>query len=244
MAESKMGQNGPKWNNGRSGYRAIDNHPKKKQIVADLIMQKPYRDIAKKYGLSKNTVHDWQKDQLAKTLTDERFQYSALDHLKRIDSELESIFAACKKELGDPDNPEEYDFSPSSEEVDIQYVKVRENGSGALMRESITDILKRMENDGMLPIKIYYNKTDSRRILLEALKLAKSNIETIAKLTGELSEITINQQLNAQVNIDMSGVIIPKLMEAIRQATSDNPEIGTRITDAIYEIVEANSEPS
>ena len=243
MPEVKMTQTGTKWDNRRSGQRIIDNHPKKKQIIADLIMQKPYREMAKKYGLSKNTIHDWQKEQLAKTLVEEKFRYSAKDQLDWMDQELKKIIGACKKELGDPDAPDDYDFSPSSEEVDVQYIKVKD-GKGNMSRESMKDILERMENDGYLPVKIYYNKTDSRRILLEALKLAKSNIETIAKLTGELSEITINQQLNAQVNIDMSGVIIPKLMEAIKDATSEAPEIGTKITDAIYEIVEASNEPS
>lgn len=232
--------------NYRTGYRMLDNHPKKKQIITDLILQKPYREIAKKYSLNVQTIRNWQKEQLAKTLVDEKFQYSAKDQLDWINNECKKIIAACKRELGDIDNPDEYDFSPSSEEVEVQYVKIVPGTTIKTppRRESITDILERMENNGALPIKIYYNKVDSRRILLEALKLAKSNIETIAKLTGELSEITINQQMNTQVNIDMAGVIIPKLMEAIRNATREEPEIGVKISDAIYEIVEATSEPS
>lgn len=241
MAETKITQ-AP---TGRTGYRKIDSHPKKKQIITDLIMQKPYRDIAKKYSVDVKTIRDWQKEQLAKTLVEEKFRYSAKDQLDWLDSELKKIVKACKKELGDVDNPEEYDFSPSSEEVDIQYVKVLKNGNRSQpYKESIADIIERLENDGAVALKVYYNKTDSRRILLEALKLAKSNIETIAKLTGELSEITINQQMNTQVNIDMAGVVIPKLMDAIRNATRETPEIGVKISDAIYEIVEAAHEPS
>ena len=240
----KSQQISTKHDNGRTGHRIIDNHPKKKQIVTDLILQKPYREIAKKYGITVQTIRNWQKEQLAKTLVDEKFQYSAKDQLDWINQECKKIIAACKRELGDIDNPEEYDFAPSSEEVEVQYVKIAGTAKTPPRKESITDILERMENNGALPIKIYYNKVDSRRILLEALKLAKSNIETIAKLTGELSEITINQQMNTQVNIDMAGVIIPKLMEAIRSATREAPEIGVKISDAIYEIVESANEPS
>lgn len=241
MAETKITQ-AP---TGRTGYRKIDSHPKKKQIITDLIMQKPYRDIAKKYSVDVKTIRDWQKEQLAKTLVEEKFRYSAKDQLDWLDSELKKIVKACKKELGDPDAPDDYDFAPTSEEVDIQYIKVLDGETKASPRkESVSDILYRMEHEGYLPVKIYYNKTDSRRILLEALKLAKSNIETIAKLTGELSEITINQQMNTQVNIDMAGVVIPKLMDAIRNATRETPEIGVKISDAIYEIVEAAHEPS
>lgn len=226
---------------GREGYRKLDTHPQKKQIVADLLKQIPYREIARKYGLSVDTIRKWQKEQIQKSIkkNPQGFGTSAKEQLDWIDSECKKIIAACKRELGDPDDPDEYDFSPSSEEVDVQYVKIVGNIKTQPRKESIADILLRMENAGYLPMKIYYNKTDSRRILLEALKLAKSNIETIAKLTGELSEITINQQMNAQVNIDLSGVVIPKIMDAIRRSTTDHPEIGIKITDAIYEIVEA-----
>lgn len=240
MAEKMKAQPTPK-KIGREGYRKIDTHPQKKQIVADLLKQVPYRDISRKYGISVDAIRRWQKEQIQKSIkkNPQGFGTSAKEQLDWIDSECKKIIAACKRELGDPDDPDEYDFSPSSEEVDVQYVKIAGNIKTQPRKESIADILSRMENAGYLPMKIYYQKTDSRRILLEALKLAKSNIETIAKLTGELSEITINQQMNAQVNIDLSGVVIPKIMDAIRQSTKEHPEVGIKITDAIYEIVEA-----
>ena len=243
MPEAKLRQPTPK-KVGREGYRKIDEHPKKRQIMADLLKQMPYREIAKKYGLTMETIRRWQKEQIQKSIraNPQGFGDTAKEQLNWIGTECRRIIDACKRELGDVDNPDAYDFSPSSEDVDVQYIKVTDSGSGIQRKESVKDILDRMKDNGMLPVRIYYNKTDSRRILLEALKLAKSNIETIAKLTGELSEITINQQLNAQVNIDLSGVVIPKIMEAVRKATADHPEIGTDISDAIFEIVETSKD--
>lgn len=239
MAETKLAQNG---SNNRDGYRKLDKHPQKRQIIQDLVMQKPYRDIAKKYGVSGTTLKLWAKEQLIKSLIeDQKIGLTAREQLEWLNGELQKILKACKRELCNPDDPTDYDFAPATQDITIQYIRSYDE-KGRMIKESLEDLEERLHNNGVLPLKIYCTKTDTRRILLEAMKLAQNNIETIAKITGELSEISINQQIN-QVNIDLSGVILPKIMEAIRDATDGNPEIGVRISDAIYEIVEAESEP-
>ena len=238
---SKVIQTVPKTNL-REGIRKLDHHPKKRQIIQDLIAQKPYRDLAAKYDVSRTTLMQWAKEQLAKSLVeDQLLGFTARDQLEWMNTELQKILRACKKELRSPDDPTDYDFAPTPAECTIQYIRT-EDDHHRLIKEPLNDLEDRLKNNGILPLRIYVTKTDTRKILLEAMKLAQNNIETIAKISGELSEININQQFN-QVNIDTSGVLIPKIMEAIRDATENNPEIGTRISDAIYEIVEADNEP-
>lgn len=242
MADNGIAQNCTKRSNGLEGYRKLDSHPKKRQIIQDLITQKPYRDIAAKYKISVPALRQWAKEQLAKSLIeDQKIGLTAREQLEWLNGELQKILKACKRELGSPDDPNDYDFSPSIQECSVQYIRMHDD-KGRIVKESLDELVDRLENHEIRPLRIYSTKTDTRRILLEAMKLAQNNIETIAKITGELSEISINQQIN-QVNIDLSGVILPKIMEAIRDATDGNPEIGVRISDAIYEIVEAESEP-
>lgn len=238
MAEGKLVQTGPKTNQ-REGLRKLDRHPKKKQIISDLIAQKPYRDLASKYDVSKTTLMQWAKEQLCKSLVeDQMLGFTAREQLEWMNGELQKIMRACKRELRNPDDPTDYDFAPTPAECTIQYIRVQDDRN-QMRKETLEDLNLRLENNGVIPLRIYVTKTDTRRILLEALKLCQNNIETIAKITGELNEITVNQQMN--VAIDMSGVIVPKIMEAIRDATEDAPEVGIRITDAIAEIVDNES---
>lgn len=244
MPESKVAQNRTK-GNGREGYRLLDHHPRRHELVADLISRKPYRDLEAKYGIDHTTIRVWWKEQLTKNfLTDNSVTKTAQEQLKSLDVEIHRILNACKKELCNPDNPDEYDFTANAYDIDISYIKVTDAFKN-VRKANLGELIERLESGGIIPMRLYTNKMDTRKLLIEAMKLAQSNINAIAKLTGELSEISINQQINTQVNVDLSGVVIPKLMEAIRKATEDNPEMGAQIADAIYEIVEEETdEPS
>ena len=218
-------------------YSSIDEHPSKEQIVKDILAQKSYGEIKKKYNL--NSV------QVLKTFVSNRLVYPAaqasekvkqdsreiiMGRLDEIQGYLSKLIKACDEWLADPDDKDRYYLGDRADELTVVWLEERAKGKLVKKRDSLQhllDIALDTERGKALQY-VQTGRTDTRKLLLEALRVAQQQVELIAKITGEMHEITMS--------VDVYGVVLPHIIAVINSATEGRPDIQRRIYEGLAEI--------
>lgn len=211
----------------RSGYSIINSHPRKKEIIEDLINQVSYRHIQEKYNLSSlDVIKNFTKahlKEIAKAKAEDREilvkKWQA--RLDKTNQMLDKMMKACDEWLRDPDYKSKYTLDYRADEIKVIYF---DENSGRTKRASLQSLIQ-IGCD----YKVDVPKTDNRILTLKCLELAMKDTELIAKLTGDLKELA--------VVADTSGVVIPKLISEIQDELEGEPEIQQRVIKRILEVV-------
>ena len=103
-------------------------HPERARIDHALVsVARPYRDIARQYGLSKDALLRHKADHLLAAIV-AAWQEERRDNGLELAGEVRGWMAtigkllrACDEWLTDPDDPDRYDLNPRAHELHVQY---------------------------------------------------------------------------------------------------------------------------
>lgn len=210
----------------------VDTHPKKAQIIKAICAGKEsLRGIAKQYDINASSVMRYVEDRLsekaalARTTQDREEGQAVLDQLREVMGRMKKLYDACDDYLKDPVDPEKYNLGPRSWEMDIQYRTVEE-GTGLMIqrRESLQNILDRIDKQGYQPWDVRMKIADPRRLIVETAGALTRQLELMAKIEGAIKETTINVTINEKF-LAIKAILV--------RATEGHPEVMARIVEEL-----------
>lgn len=242
---------------GPSGYSKIEQEGHRDEILKMVINNVPYKDIASKFGYSKDTVARYVKDKLKREAAIERSKNRkkltsdfsrTMEYLQSLN---EKVIEACKEWLQKP-HSSKFTLEPRSEEISVIYKRryfdeetetYKEVREEATLQELIriieddkfgllgNDKEENKEEDSPLPIEkrklvtLRWKIADPRKLILDALSEARSQIELIARVTGELNDLSNKT--------DIYGTVVPLIVKAIIDETRGDSELRQKLISAI-----------
>lgn len=227
-------------------YSSLDEHPQKEQIIRDIIAQKSYNDIKKTYGIdSVKTIKTFISNRIlfpaaqANTEAKQDSRELVMAKLDEIQGYLSKLIKSCDEWLTDPDLPDKYFLGDRADEVYVVYteeIPIGDSGKTKTVRRK--EKLQKMV-DAVMDSPKYFgsqleyvqtNRTDTRKLMLDALRVAQQQVELIAKITGEMHEITMA--------VDVYGVVLPHVISIVQKATDGRPDIQKQIYEGLAEIAD------
>ena len=217
----------------------MDDHPQREQIIKDILAQKTYNEIKKKYGLNNVNV--------IKTFVANRLVYPAAKASKRdqdgsreylmgkldeIQEYLTKLINACDEWLTDPNDKDKYFLGDRADELSVVWLEEQANGKIAKKRDNLQHLLDIALNTerGKALQYVQTGRTDTRKLMLESLRVAQQQVELIAKITGEMHEITMS--------VDVYGIVLPTVVSIINKATENSPGIQKKIYEGLAELTD------
>lgn len=230
--------------NGRSGYSSINSRPDRKAIVRDLVKQVPYATIVEKYpGVTQSQLQTFMKNSFGKEIAEKQLEerdHSAEAFLKEIDKlqgYCQKMLDACDEFLTDPNRPTKYTLAPHAREIDVVYTTEEPtNRPGKTKtvshRRSLQELLDKVESGiEMDPVRVTWKVADPRNLILESVKTIDKLLETMARISGQMTDIV--------AATDVQGVILPLFVQVVMQATLDPAQqpVRTKILEGLEEVI-------
>lgn len=224
---------------------AIEKDGKEEEVLKLILDNVPIYQIAERLGYDKNTVYSFVKKRLYRNVAiggiaaKKRLTQDFMSTLSYLQGINEKLIDACDEWLRKP-HSKKYSLGPRADEIDVIYEELVKADNGKFTWKKNSSSLQTLLDDvfrfqtGMDEEseskkrkidKVNYKHADPRMMIVAALAEARKQSELIAKVTGELKEIA--------GAVDIYGVIIPQMLEAVNEATADNPDARERIVGAI-----------
>lgn len=190
----------------------VDKHPQKKEIIKAILNGVPERKIATQYDLSDKAVNRYKNGKLMKMLAEiwseqhTEASKNLVDRYEEIAVMLRKQLLACEEWLQDPVNADKYTVAPRDNEV---YVVTQWQKDGKICRdkELLSDVIKEIREHGKNVLKVQFNSTDTRKIILETAKVLQTDLDYIARLQGAVSDI-IQAQNNPTIILSQIGSVV------------------------------------
>lgn len=190
----------------------VDKHPQKKEIIKAMLNGVSDNKIATNYALSPKVVTRYKNGKLMKMLAEiwKEQQSEAgkelVDRYEEIATMLRKQLVACEEWLQDPTDPQKYTVAPRDNEV---YVVTQWQKDGKICRdkELLSDVVKEIREHGKNVLKVQFNSTDTRKIILETAKVLQTDLDYIARLQGAVSDI-IQAQNNPTIILSQIGSVV------------------------------------
>jgi hypothetical protein len=215
---------------------AVEEHPKKTQIIKSLISGVSQRNVAKQYGLTLSAIHRYLETRLKdvaaravteRTLTDGN---SVLTEIEKIMHRMRLLYDACHEYLQDPKNPDKYFLGPHAEEVDIAYKTYDEDGKVTDSKTATLDAILKEIGTGKRIESIRYRYSDPRKLIIETADALGRQLELISKIQGLVQDVSINiSRIESWSDIKV----------AIFDVTKDSPEIREALVARLAKIAGA-----
>jgi len=171
-----------------------------------------YRSIAKRTGLSAAALLR-HKPHIPQELM--RLEYvkrlanadSVLETLRIHGERLQLMSDACDRYLRDPADLTRYDVGPRAHDIEVVYEEGpdddgEEGGAGRRPERKkalLSDLLHKVEGGGMPVYEIRWKISDPRDLALKTANTIGSQLELIARLSGELLAAKTAVQVNTQI---------------------------------------------
>ena len=244
--------------NGSGNYSKIEQEGHRDEILKMVIDNVPYKDIAAKFGYSKDTVARYVKDKLKREAAIERSKNRkkltadfsrTMEYLQGLN---EKVIEACREWLQKPHSTK-FTLEPRADEISVVYKRryfdeatetykeVREEATLQELIRIIEDEKFGSNNDSKnedgeeksnlppiekrKPVTLRWKIADPRKLILDALSEARSQIELIAKVTGELNDLSNKT--------DIYGTVVPLIVKAIIDETRGDSELRKKLISAI-----------
>jgi hypothetical protein len=215
---------------------AVEEHPKKTQIIKSLISGVSQRTVGDRYDISKTAIQRYLTKHLAevaakavteRTLTDGN---SVLTEIEKIIHRMRMMLDACHEYLQDPDNKEKYFLGPRENEIDVVYREFDEEGKPSETKRATLEELRKEIATGRQVLSVHYKYADPRRLILDTADTLTRQLELIGKIQGLVQDVTIN----------ISRIECwPEIKIAIFDETKDAPEIREKIVARFAKIAGA-----
>lgn len=205
----------------------ICTHAERDAIDAALVNGTAYRTIADRWSVSKTALIRHKSDHIPAQLvkaheaTERDRATEVLAEIDRALSRVNKLYDACDAWLSDPDDPNRYDLSPRSHEVDIIHEEIGDNGRPRRRKERLSAILGRLEGAGVDVTLVETRHADPRDLILKTSRTLEGHLTLLAKLIGELNE-------RPQVNVFSQ----PQYLTII-QTLHNYPEAAMAVSEAL-----------
>lgn len=210
----------------------ICSHGEAHVINVELVARTPYRDIARRFGVSKDALKRHSQEHIPKLLVKARDAVETahgvdlMEEIRRCFERINLLFDACDRWLRDADDPDRYDIGPRAEELNVTY----EEGVGertVRRKATLAELLSAVEKAklGHTVTMVEAKHADPRDLVLKTAARLQSQVELLAKLIGELDD-------TPQVNI----LIAPQVQQAIIDALTPHPEARGAVAAALASI--------
>ena len=197
--------------------------------------------ICRKFGITRQLYQAYMsasaRKELAKEMASEQRIGADLyaQKLDIVEKHCQKAIEACDEWLSDPDHPEKYTFAPRAQDFDLIYLATEYDEEGkpytVRKKENFQHVLSQIRQDtagAIDPQQAVFKGADPWKVLLDSLRLAKDNVESIAKIMGVIHDI--------QVSVDVQGVIVPTIVNIMLDATVDAPIVRQRLMDKMEEL--------
>lgn len=190
----------------------VDKHPQKKEIIKAILNGVPERKIATQYDLSDKAVNRYKNGKLMKMLAEiwseqhTEASKNLVDRYEEIAVMLRKQLLACEEWLQDPVNADKYTVAPRDNEVHV-VTQWQKDGKICRDKELLSDVIKEIREHGKNVLKVQFNSTDTRKIILETAKVLQTDLDYIARLQGAVSDI-IQAQNNPTIILSQIGSVV------------------------------------
>lgn len=208
--------------------------PELQKMLADPDI--PYGQIAKRFGVSANLITAYARFVLQRSYAAEKDAQQKAEaaiyanRIEELDKKCRKVIDACDEWLTDPDHPERYTMDPRAEDFRVVYTVEEEDDEGRPKKvrktADLSYLLDELRRYGKIePQSVTYKATDPRQLILNALRLARENVEAIGSVMGVIKDI--------RVSVDVQGSLIPSIINIILDATVDAPIVRERMISKI-----------
>lgn len=181
----------------------VCQHPERKALDAALVaVESPYRDIARRYGLSKDALLRHKADHLLPEIVAawqaERHGngLELADELRGWMTTISKLMRACDDWLTDPDDPERFTLAPHTTEIVIHTEEAQGSDSRPLRRKlRLSAALARVDGAADVgAITLVEAKTaDPRKLILDTAKALEGQLRLLGELLGKIqTQGTVN----------------------------------------------------
>jgi hypothetical protein len=171
----------------------VCTHAQRRAIDQALIQRRPFRDIARQFGLSKDAAvrhHDEHLPALlvrAQGAKDAASADTLMLELRQCMERVNLLYDACDRWLRDPDDPTRYDIGPRAGDVNVIYSEAA--GDRTVQRRAkLSMLLAKLEEANVDVHRVEWRHADPRELVLKTHGQLQSSLELLAKLAGQLDE--------------------------------------------------------
>lgn len=243
--------------NGNGNYSKIEQEGHRDEILKMVIDNVPYKDIAAKFGYSKDTVARYVKDKLKREAAIQRSKNRkkltadfsrTMEYLQSLN---EKVIEACREWLQKPHSTK-FTLEPRADEISVVYKRryfdeATESYKEVREEATLQELIRIIEDEKFgsddskdengeeksslppiekrKPVTLRWKIADPRKLILDALSEARSQIELIAKVTGELNDLSNKT--------DIYGTVVPLIVKAIIDETRGDSELRKKLISAI-----------
>jgi transposase len=188
---------------------AIEAHPRREEIIRDIVEGGlSNRAIAAKYGISHGAVNRYKNGRLlpkaaeAAKARDGAEGGAVLARVEKVMERVQKMYDACDEYLRDPEEPEKYNLFPRAWELEVIYretVPAGDRVKTVTRKAPLSALLaKAAEGLGIEPVSAGYRGADPRKLLIDAAKAMREQLELIAKIHGSVKD-AVNHQINVVI---------------------------------------------
>lgn len=211
----------------------IDKHPKKKQIIRDILRGVPDHTIALNYDISDMNVRRYRSGKLMKLCAevvaeDKNDAQQLLDRVEPIIAKVQKMYDSYDEWLQDPEHSNRYFVGPRASEITVVIETVTEdtNGKPKTIREkrNLLDLVDEIEEHGSTVLGLQWNVQDPRKLFLATADTLTKQLDFLAKLQGLVKETVVVKNEPNRVMDSVAQVLFQ---------TIDDPELLKKVVDAI-----------
>lgn len=194
----------------------IDKHPRKEEIIKDLVEGKPYREIAAKYGVSTTALTRYRNNHIPKQVAkaEKKQERQEKKDIAWVQAQISKFLErnwmlsdACDEWLRDPRNPDKYYLGPRAFEVEVVYEVTEWVGDQEKTRREVDTLQNLLDKKktGVVPLEVRSKHADPRELLHKLSTASVKQLELMVK---------INEQILEQMqNLAEKLVLSPRVME-------------------------------
>ena len=241
---------------GPNGYSKIEQEGHRDEILKMVIDNVPYKDIAAKFGYSKDTVARYVKDKLKREAAIERSKNRkkltadfsrTMEYLQSLN---EKVIEACREWLQKPHSTK-FTLEPRADEISVVYKRryfdeatetYKEAREEALLSELIQMIEEekfgsdKTDEDG--DEKSNLSPIEKRKPVTLRWKIADPRKLILDALSEARQQIELIAKVTGELNsladkTDIYGTVVPLIVKAIIDETRGDSELRKKLISAI-----------
>lgn len=227
----------------RTRPTAVELHENRRLIEQELAEGVPIRTLSERYGIHRSSLERYKKNRLPEVLVQAVEQrditnaHEVFAIIQKIVQRMEKLSDSCDEYLQDPDAPGMYHIGPQAEEIQVVYKEeiALPNGEMRIVRtkDSLQDLLLRIEQDGVSVTDLKGNQTDPRILLVKSSEMLTKQMDMLVQAWKSVDRG--KSQLFASESWQQA-------VEVILQETQEYPDIRRRIADGLKRIGAFSSE--
>lgn len=214
-------------------HSTIDEHPRRDDIIRDIVGGKSIRAVGEEYGVSRAAVSRFKNSMHERALVDPKIEselkflennHSIIEELSGAMQSSKKMLRACDRFLQDPDDPDEYNLAPRAHEMMVVYTVPGPRGP-VKKKATLQDLLDQIHGqEGRNAVEVKYKTADPRKLVLETAEAITRHLDLASKIAA-----AINESNNRLADEQELG----KLREIILKATEKHPEAREAIEHAL-----------